>query len=382
MTTGRNAGMREEVIDAVRSKGDVSGLEPDERDIVLFVRQLLRTNRVEQSLFDDLVARHSLRRVVELAAKRSASTSTSRRSTTPSSCCPDRTWIRFRSCEAVPRRSVELAVAGRAGRHLRCRSLEALAGGGSRLLAYSYLRAGCARAGVADARLVAPTKMKGSAVPGSLLGNAVRRLEDPELLVGEARYVDDLPIDGVLHLSFVRSPFPHARITVIDVDAALAMPGVVAVYTFADLGIAASASGMGVNPKVQRAPLVEDEARFAGDTVAVVIAERLAQAVDATEAVEVDYDVLPAVADLDAAVAGDAPVVFAGARLQHLRRCARARRRGSDGGCRRRRPWTLRESACRGRLARWRRTRSRSCPAGPVTSSSSPCTSRRRCHIA
>jgi 4-carboxymuconolactone decarboxylase len=68
VTTGRNAGMREEVIDAVRSKADVSGLEPDERDIVTFVRQLIRTNRVEQSLFDELVARHSARWVVELAA--------------------------------------------------------------------------------------------------------------------------------------------------------------------------------------------------------------------------------------------------------------------------------------------------------------------------
>ena len=146
---------------------------------------------------------------------------------------------------------------------------------------------------------------------GSLLGNAVRRLEDPELLVGEARYVDDLHIEGLLHLSFVRSPFPHARITSIDVDAARAMPGVIAVYSFADLGVASSTAGMGMNPKVRRAPLVEDEARFAGDTVAVVVAEGLAQAVDATEAVEVDYDALPAVADLDAALAHDAPLVFA-----------------------------------------------------------------------
>lgn len=65
---GRNAGMREEVIDAVRSRADVSGLEPDERDIVLFVRQLLQTNKVDQKLFDELVKRHSERWVVELAA--------------------------------------------------------------------------------------------------------------------------------------------------------------------------------------------------------------------------------------------------------------------------------------------------------------------------
>lgn len=68
VTSGRKVGMREEVIDAVRSRADVSGLEPDERDIVLFVRQLLQTNRVEQPLFDELVARHSHRWVVELAA--------------------------------------------------------------------------------------------------------------------------------------------------------------------------------------------------------------------------------------------------------------------------------------------------------------------------
>src|SRR5579884_3893141 len=68
VTTGRRQGIREEAIDAIRSRADVSGLEPDERDIVLFVRQLLRTNRVDQELFDGLVARHSQRWLVELAA--------------------------------------------------------------------------------------------------------------------------------------------------------------------------------------------------------------------------------------------------------------------------------------------------------------------------
>lgn len=64
---GRTAGMREEVIEAVRHRADVSGLDPDERDIVMFVRQLLQTNKVEQPLFDVLVLRHSERWVVELA---------------------------------------------------------------------------------------------------------------------------------------------------------------------------------------------------------------------------------------------------------------------------------------------------------------------------
>jgi 4-carboxymuconolactone decarboxylase len=65
---GRTAGMREEVIDAIRSRADVSKLQPDERDIVLFVRQLLQTNKVDRKLFDALVKRHSERWVVELAA--------------------------------------------------------------------------------------------------------------------------------------------------------------------------------------------------------------------------------------------------------------------------------------------------------------------------
>ena len=65
---GRQAGMREEAIEAVRHRKDISGLEQDERDIVEFVRQLLRTNRVEQPFFDDLVKRHGVRWLVELAA--------------------------------------------------------------------------------------------------------------------------------------------------------------------------------------------------------------------------------------------------------------------------------------------------------------------------
>jgi 4-carboxymuconolactone decarboxylase len=68
VTTGRRAGLREQAIEAVRNRGDVSGLEPDERDIITFVRQLLRTNHVEQPLFDALLGRHGERWLVELAA--------------------------------------------------------------------------------------------------------------------------------------------------------------------------------------------------------------------------------------------------------------------------------------------------------------------------
>lgn len=68
VTVGRRAGMREEAIEAVRNRGDVSGLQPDERDIITFVRQLLQTNRVEQTVFDALLERHDERWLVELAA--------------------------------------------------------------------------------------------------------------------------------------------------------------------------------------------------------------------------------------------------------------------------------------------------------------------------
>ncbi len=68
VATGRNAGLREQAIEAVRNRGDVSGLEPDERDIITYVRQLLQTNRVEQALFDSLRGRHGERWLVELTA--------------------------------------------------------------------------------------------------------------------------------------------------------------------------------------------------------------------------------------------------------------------------------------------------------------------------
>src|SRR5579875_3321932 len=75
-------------------------------------------------------------------------------------------------------------------------------------------------------------------MPGSILGNAVVRVEDPELLMGGATFIDNLAIAGVLRLAFVRSPLPHARIRSIDTAAASQMPGVVAVLTAEDLDLA------------------------------------------------------------------------------------------------------------------------------------------------
>src|SRR5207248_7739323 len=110
-------------------------------------------------------------------------------------------------------------------------------------------------------------------MPGSILGTSVRRVEDPDLLLGRAQFVDDLPIDGVLHLHFVRSSYAHARIVSIDADEARAMPGVVAVFSAADLELPLYEGLMQLNARVLRPPLAVDKVRFVGDAVAVVVAE-------------------------------------------------------------------------------------------------------------
>src|SRR6478735_4724599 len=139
-------------------------------------------------------------------------------------------------------------------------------------------------------------------MPGSILGTAVRRVEDPDLLLGRAEFVDDLPIDGVLHLHFVRSSYAHARLVSIA-DDARAMPGVVAVFTAGDLGLPPYEGLMQLNAQCVRPPLAETKVRFVGDAVAVVVAETRAAAADAAEAVIVEYDALEAVSDPEAALA-------------------------------------------------------------------------------
>src|SRR5919198_92139 len=108
---------------------------------------------------------------------------------------------------------------------------------------------------------------------GSILGTSVRRVEDFELITGAGTYVGNLPLDGALHLAFVRSPLAHARIAGIDTSAAAAAPGVVAVFTAADLNLPAHHGLMVVNPDLPRPPLATDRVRFVGEAVAVVVAE-------------------------------------------------------------------------------------------------------------
>jgi carbon-monoxide dehydrogenase large subunit len=147
-------------------------------------------------------------------------------------------------------------------------------------------------------------------MPGSFLGNAVRRVEDPEVLTGVAKYVDDLPLDNGAHAVFVRSTVAHARIDSIDTSDAASMPGVIAVLTGADLGIAPQNSMPMVPPTFNRPPLADGVVRFVGEPIAAVIAETRTQAFDAAEAVVVEYDPLPAVVDMNGALDSSAPVIF------------------------------------------------------------------------
>jgi len=132
-------------------------------------------------------------------------------------------------------------------------------------------------------------------------GRRVRRVEDARLLTGAGTFVDDITRPGLLQACFVRSPHARARIVAIDASAALELPGVHAVFTAADLnGEVREAWYTGTGklvPDTPRPPLAEGEARFAGDPVALVVADSRYVAEDAAELVDVDYEPLPAVAD-------------------------------------------------------------------------------------
>ncbi len=129
-----------------------------------------------------------------------------------------------------------------------------------------------------------------------MLGTNVLRKEDPALLTVGGQYVDDLPIEGALHLAFVRSSVAHGRVVSIDTSAAATMPGVIGVFNAADLELTAYPPGMPMfNAAMTRMRLAGDTVRFVGEPVAVVVATSHAEAVDAAEAVIVEIDPLPAV---------------------------------------------------------------------------------------
>src|SRR5947207_3255751 len=143
-------------------------------------------------------------------------------------------------------------------------------------------------------------------------GTRVNRVEDARLLSGQGTYVDDISLPGMVHAFFVRSPFPRAAIRSIDTSAALAVPGVRAVFTAADLNPDVKEqwhTSIGPqSPETPRPPLADDEVRFVGDPVALVVAESRYIAEDAAELVEVDYEPRPAVVDYASAEHAEALV--------------------------------------------------------------------------
>jgi carbon-monoxide dehydrogenase large subunit len=166
----------------------------------------------------------------------------------------------------------------------------------------------------------------------TMMGAEVKRKEDPRLIRGAGSYVGDLKLPGMLHVAVVRSPHAHAAIRGIDTAAALSIPGVVAVVTGRDLldaldplplaGSGEGGEGGGKYSGRTRFTLAVERARHVGEAVAAVVAESYEAAVDAAQAVEVDYEPLPVVADALRAVEPDAPVIFDGlpSNIDHSRR--------------------------------------------------------------
>jgi carbon-monoxide dehydrogenase large subunit len=154
------------------------------------------------------------------------------------------------------------------------------------------------------------------------IGQSVPRQEDPTLLQGRGRYTDDVDLPGQLYCAVVRSPYAHGVILGIDTDAAKEVPGVVGVWTGADLQAAGFGAMSCILPlknrdgspirNVERPPLATDKVRFVGDPVAFVVAETKAAARDGAEAVLLDVDTLPAVTEASAAARPGAPLLYDG----------------------------------------------------------------------
>jgi carbon-monoxide dehydrogenase large subunit len=163
-----------------------------------------------------------------------------------------------------------------------------------------------------DTNLADPTMLKFG------IGQPVPRQEDPTLLRGQGRYTDDIAVEGQVWCVMVRSPYAHGIIRGINTEAARAMPGVLGVFTAADMAeYGPMRSVLPLKNKdgsplinIERGPLAADKVRYVGDPVAFVVAETKAQAKDAAEAVEMDIDPLDAVTEASAAAAPGAPQLY------------------------------------------------------------------------
>jgi carbon-monoxide dehydrogenase large subunit len=149
-----------------------------------------------------------------------------------------------------------------------------------------------------------------------MIGAKIHRREDPRLVSGQGRYVDDFVRPGTVHMAIVRSPYAHAKVLSIDVTEATKAPGVVAVLTAKDFeavlaGTHPVAPAFVAEKKTvpERFPIAKSEVCFQGEPVAVVVAETKAQAADSAQLIDVSYEQLPAVMDLEEAMAPGSPKV-------------------------------------------------------------------------
>src|SRR5439155_10773195 len=146
----------------------------------------------------------------------------------------------------------------------------------------------------------------------NFIGKPVERIEDLRLLRGRGEFVDDLHRDGMLHAAILRSAVPHGILKKIDLKKATEMPGVHAVFTAADVGPVVPTIPLRLAPLPELVPyeqpvIAHDKVRYVGEPVALVVAESLAQAEDALEAIELDIEPLPAAADRHA---GELAIVY------------------------------------------------------------------------
>src|SRR6476619_1917604 len=147
-----------------------------------------------------------------------------------------------------------------------------------------------------------------------VLGEPIKRVEDPRFITGNGNYLDDIKLPSMTHMAILRSPYAHANIRSVDTSRAKTMPGVVAVFIGADIPYnplpmawpAGGVAGIQNNVNTPRI-LATDSVKWTGEGVAAVVAETPEQAVDALELIQVDWEPLPAVVDAEAATQPGAP---------------------------------------------------------------------------
>ncbi|MEM8812648.1 MAG: xanthine dehydrogenase family protein molybdopterin-binding subunit [Pseudomonadota bacterium] len=160
-----------------------------------------------------------------------------------------------------------------------------------------------------DSNVIPPSRQRET--PGQStkwIGKSLKRVEDPRFLAGKGRYIDDYSVPNMAHAATVRSPHAHARIKSIDTSNARALPGVIGVFTGADIAGVVDPCPSFASPPIPQTACAIDRVRHVGEVVAVIVADDRYIAEDAAELVEVDYDVLPANVDIEASAAatGDA----------------------------------------------------------------------------